>query len=184
MVQAIKDWLISKSAFEEGSFYGFTSFYKKFIKDLSTIASLLIDVLEKKTGVTWQISHALRLDGKTNLKLIKYIHSKNHDVVHANNKKFGMQHFVFDPRGTLKNKLEEFEDPRKASRLSICPISKGQSREQIGDLPYRHRQASAGKALGRWYPTTSEFPFFESIDLRSSNCVIGVIRPLFPQGSS
>ncbi|KAI5653943.1 hypothetical protein M9H77_31130 [Catharanthus roseus] len=47
MVQAIQDWLISKSAFEEGSFYNFASFNKKFIKDLSTIASLL--VLEKST---------------------------------------------------------------------------------------------------------------------------------------
>ncbi|KAI5667426.1 hypothetical protein M9H77_17279 [Catharanthus roseus] len=72
MVQAIQDWLISKSAFEKGSLYGFTSFNKKFIKDLSTIASLLVDVPEKIS---------------------------NHDVVNANNKKLGMKRLVFDPGG-------------------------------------------------------------------------------------
>ncbi|KAI5667031.1 hypothetical protein M9H77_16884 [Catharanthus roseus] len=55
IVQEIKEWLTSKSAFEERSFYGFTSFYKNFIKDLSTIASLLMDVPKKMTGFTWKI---------------------------------------------------------------------------------------------------------------------------------
>ncbi|KAI5663361.1 hypothetical protein M9H77_22684 [Catharanthus roseus] len=50
-----------------------------------------------------ELSHVLRLDGKTNMKLIKYIHSKNHGIVHANNKKFGLQHLVFDPRGLISN---------------------------------------------------------------------------------
>ncbi|KAI5649396.1 hypothetical protein M9H77_35401 [Catharanthus roseus] len=132
IVQAIKYWLISKSAFEMGSFYGFTIFYNKFIKDLSTISSLLIDVLEKKTGFTWQIrlflikfalnqayhstTHCFSFEvdygfklltssfafgWKENMQLIKYIHSKNHDVVYANNKTFGMQRLVFDPRGLV-----------------------------------------------------------------------------------
>ncbi|KAI5681818.1 hypothetical protein M9H77_03046 [Catharanthus roseus] len=43
MVQAIKDWLTSKSTFEGRSFYGFTSFYRKYIKDQSTITRSLID---------------------------------------------------------------------------------------------------------------------------------------------
>ncbi|KAI5653086.1 hypothetical protein M9H77_30273 [Catharanthus roseus] len=42
------------------------------------------------------INHVLHLDEKTSMKLIKYIHSKNHDVVHANNKKLGMQYLVFE----------------------------------------------------------------------------------------
>ncbi|KAI5672379.1 hypothetical protein M9H77_12743 [Catharanthus roseus] len=61
----------------------------------------------------------------------------------------------------LKNKLEGFEDQGKASKLfSICSIRKDQSREQIGG-----------------------FPFFESIDVESSNYISGVLRPLFPQVS-
>ncbi|KAI5681690.1 hypothetical protein M9H77_02918 [Catharanthus roseus] len=55
MVQAIQDWLISKSSFEEKSFHGLTIFYRKYIKDLGTIASYLMDVPKKKTGFPWKI---------------------------------------------------------------------------------------------------------------------------------
>ncbi|KAI5663825.1 hypothetical protein M9H77_23148 [Catharanthus roseus] len=128
LVQIIQDRLISKSAFKEGSFHNFRSFYKKFIKDLSTMASVLVDVLKEMTGFTWQIclhlikfvchqvdydlklrtsfdlifffiGHIWRLDEMMNMKLIKYIHSMNHEVVHVNNKMFGMKRLVYDPRG-------------------------------------------------------------------------------------
>ncbi|KAI5662031.1 hypothetical protein M9H77_21354 [Catharanthus roseus] len=42
-------------AFEERSFHGFRSFNKKFIKDLSGIATLLVHVPKKMIGFTWQI---------------------------------------------------------------------------------------------------------------------------------
>ncbi|KAI5681129.1 hypothetical protein M9H77_02356 [Catharanthus roseus] len=124
--------LFSKSAFEEKSFHGLAIFYRKYIKDFSTISSSLMDVPEKKTEFPWQIflhlneiasnqvpyfitlysslevdygfklltsfdlipffiGHVLCLDEKMHMKLIKYIHSRNHDGVHANNKKFGMK---------------------------------------------------------------------------------------------
>ncbi|KAI5668809.1 hypothetical protein M9H77_18662 [Catharanthus roseus] len=51
---SIQDWFTPKSAFQEESFHGFTSFYKKFIKDLSTIASSLIVASKKMTEVTWE----------------------------------------------------------------------------------------------------------------------------------
>ncbi|KAI5662634.1 hypothetical protein M9H77_21957 [Catharanthus roseus] len=49
------DWLISKSAFEEESFHGLAIFYRKYIKDFSTIASSLMDVPKKKTEFIWKI---------------------------------------------------------------------------------------------------------------------------------
>ncbi|KAI5676035.1 hypothetical protein M9H77_06985 [Catharanthus roseus] len=55
MEEAIRDWFISKIAFEEESFHGFTSFYKKFIKDSCTIASRLMDVSKKKTIFPWKL---------------------------------------------------------------------------------------------------------------------------------
>ncbi|KAI5653401.1 hypothetical protein M9H77_30588 [Catharanthus roseus] len=118
-------WLISKTAFEEKSFHGLAIFYRKYIKDFSTIASSLMDVPEKKTRFSWQnclhfnaiasnqvpysttlyfslevdYGYVLCLEEKTNMKLIKYIHSKNQDIVHANNKKFRMKQFAFHLRG-------------------------------------------------------------------------------------
>ncbi|KAI5653020.1 hypothetical protein M9H77_30207 [Catharanthus roseus] len=59
MEQAIQDWLIFKSAFKEGSFHGFTSCYKKFINDLSILASLLMDEPKKKTRFTWKLCMSL-----------------------------------------------------------------------------------------------------------------------------
>ncbi|KAI5682089.1 hypothetical protein M9H77_03317 [Catharanthus roseus] len=47
-------WIIPKRAFVEKSFHGFTSFSKKSIKDLSTIARSLIDVTKKMLGFTWE----------------------------------------------------------------------------------------------------------------------------------
>ncbi|KAI5653240.1 hypothetical protein M9H77_30427 [Catharanthus roseus] len=49
--------------------------------------------------------HVLCLDEKMNMKLIKYNHSKNHDIVPANNKKFGIKRFIFDPGGWIKETL-------------------------------------------------------------------------------
>ncbi|KAI5675841.1 hypothetical protein M9H77_06791 [Catharanthus roseus] len=48
LVQAIQDWLISKSAFEEESFRGSTSFYKKFNKELNILVSPLVDVAKRR----------------------------------------------------------------------------------------------------------------------------------------
>ncbi|KAI5682106.1 hypothetical protein M9H77_03334 [Catharanthus roseus] len=50
IVQAIRDWPISKSAFEEKNFHGLAIFYRKYIKDFIIIASSLLDVPEKKIG--------------------------------------------------------------------------------------------------------------------------------------
>ncbi|KAI5680951.1 hypothetical protein M9H77_02178 [Catharanthus roseus] len=55
MMQAIKDCLTSKNSFNERSYHGLTSFHKSFNKELSVLASLLMDVHKKKTGFPWQI---------------------------------------------------------------------------------------------------------------------------------
>ncbi|KAI5666448.1 hypothetical protein M9H77_16301 [Catharanthus roseus] len=163
MVQAIQDWLISKSAFEEKSFHGLAIFYRKYIKDFSTMLLLMPFDL-----IPFSVGNVLCLDGKTNMKLIKYIYYKNHAIVHANHKKFRMQCLVFDPGAymeeALKNKFEEFGDQGETFKLfSIFS-------------PYHRRWGSAERILN--------FPLFESVDLGSSNCVIGVLRYLFSQGSN
>ncbi|KAI5654525.1 hypothetical protein M9H77_31712 [Catharanthus roseus] len=104
MVQAIQDWLISKSSFEEKSFHGLAIFYWKYIKYFGTISSSLMDVPEKKIGFPWQICLHL-------------------NEIASNQ----VPYFT-----TLYYSLEGFEGQVKASKLfTICSISKDHSREQF-----------------------------------------------------
>ncbi|KAI5667986.1 hypothetical protein M9H77_17839 [Catharanthus roseus] len=53
-VKAIKEWPTPKNTPKVRSFHGLTSFYRRFIKDFSTIASALIDVIKKMNGFKWE----------------------------------------------------------------------------------------------------------------------------------
>jgi hypothetical protein len=52
-VKAIKEWPTPKSITEVRSFYGLASFYRRFVKDFSTLAAPLIEVIKKNVGFHW-----------------------------------------------------------------------------------------------------------------------------------
>jgi hypothetical protein len=52
-VKAIKEWPTPKSITEVRSFHGLTSFYRRFVKDFSTLAALLTEIVKKSVGFKW-----------------------------------------------------------------------------------------------------------------------------------
>jgi hypothetical protein len=52
-VNAIKEWPTPKSITEVRSFHCLASFYQRFVKDFSTLAALLTEVIKKNVGFHW-----------------------------------------------------------------------------------------------------------------------------------
>ena len=52
--KAIRDWSIPKNASDVRSFHWLANFYRRFVKELSTIASLLNEIVKKNVGFKWE----------------------------------------------------------------------------------------------------------------------------------
>ena len=52
-VKAIKEWPTLKSITEVRSFHGLASIYRRFVKDFSTLAAPLIEIVKKFVGFKW-----------------------------------------------------------------------------------------------------------------------------------
>jgi hypothetical protein len=52
-VKAIKEWPMPKSITEVRSFHGLASFYRRFVKDFSTLAAPLTEIIKKNVGFHW-----------------------------------------------------------------------------------------------------------------------------------
>jgi len=53
MVKAIQDWPTPKSISEVRSFHGLTSFYMRFVRDFSTLAAPVNEIVKKNDAFKW-----------------------------------------------------------------------------------------------------------------------------------
>ena len=52
-VKTIKEWSTPKSITEVRNFHGLSSFYRRFVKNFSTLAAPLIEIVKKSMGFKW-----------------------------------------------------------------------------------------------------------------------------------
>ncbi|KAI5666814.1 hypothetical protein M9H77_16667 [Catharanthus roseus] len=133
-VQEIQDWLISKSAFEEESFHGFTILYKEFNKDLGILDSIFLDLPKEKTGFPSQLC-LLIVEIASNQAYHSPILYSSFEVDYGDNllMSFDLTLLSIDHALRFGEVLKmEFGQERPSKLFTIYSIVKDQSREQLG----------------------------------------------------
>jgi hypothetical protein len=144
-VRAIRDWLSPTSVGNVHSFHGLASFYRRFVKDFSSLAAPLTEVIKKNVGFGWgeEQEKAFQLI-KKKVDFVKQIHEKARLNIERRTEQYstqankGRRQLVFEPGDWVWLHMRKERFPAKRHSI-LLPRGDGpfQVLERINDNAYK-----------------------------------------------